>query len=232
MTNVLIKYLQNRYQQTLKDYKPKKSGPAITVSCECGCSGNIFADKLLSKIEAYHKTKNKTSSWRRVSHEIIENAAKELNCSAKDLQYVFKFEQKNAFDEILDAFSEKYYKSDRKIRKTIKQVIRNFAVDGHVIIVGRGGVIISNDIKDSFHIRMVAPLEWRIQNIMKKKNFSFDKAKAYVMDFDRKRQYLKNQFAGKKTDDSIYDIIFNAASLNCDEIVDIVMKIIEKRKLI
>ena len=43
--------------------------------------------------------------------------------------------------------------------------IRNIAKTGYVIIVGRGGVAFANDNPASLHIKLTAPVEWRVERI-------------------------------------------------------------------
>ena len=55
-------------------------------------------------------------------------------------------------------FNTKSFKSDRKIIKTVIDVVHSNAEDGNCIIVGRAGHVIAKDIDNSIHIRLFAPL--------------------------------------------------------------------------
>jgi cytidylate kinase len=77
-----------------------------------------------------------------------------------------------------------------------------------------------------------APLNWRINKISEKHKVSFDDAKKYVTEIDKKRIQLINNFMGKKTDNSIFDIIFNCKTMKQKEIVETIIKLAEIKKMI
>jgi cytidylate kinase len=231
--NILQKYLEERHQeneQKKKEYD--EPGPVVTISRESGCSGRYLADKLATRLNQQNFGETAKGKWSVLSKEILEHSAKELELQPSQIEYVFKYEKKSAIDEILGALSSKYYKSDRKIRNTIKKVIYTFGVKGNAIILGRGGESITKDIKRSFHIRLIAPLNWRVEVINKRFDFDNKQAREYVLDIDKKRKELQNDMAGKEVDDTNYDVIFNAKSFSGEEMVDLIIQMMKMRSLI
>ena len=140
--------------------------------------------------------------------------------------------KKTMMDDILQSFSSKYYKNDRTIRKTVKDVIRSIACQGRVVILGRGGVAITRDIPRSLHINLEAPLEWRTIRISEKLEIEPKAAESYILEIDRKREEFRDYFGGKNTDYTRFDISFNSMTLTIREIVDIIIKTMEIRKFI
>ncbi len=227
MSNILIKYMENRHH---KDRKNKLNhisvpGPVITISREAGCPAEEISKKIIELISDCDK-----EEWTWISKEILEKSASELNLDPKKISYVFKAEKKSVFDEIISAFSSRYYKSDKKIRKTIAKVIYKYAERGKIIIIGRGGVSIAKDIEDSFHIRLQAPLEWKADVISKQQNISIDEAKEYVKDIDNKRKILIESFSGQEFQDLIFDASFNCAKMTTDEISEITFDLLKMRE--
>ena len=135
-------------------------------------------------------------------------------------------------DEIVSAMSTRYYKSDKKIRKTIVDVIRAIAKTGHIIIVGRGGVAFAKDNPNSLHIKLVAPIEWRVDRIAKNYKKTKKDALKYIKDIDLERKYLIDNFMGFKTDNTIFDIVLNRKSLTEKEILSMIINLLETKKLI
>lgn len=220
--NILLNYLEDRHTEKEKPKENKDPGPVITISRQIGCSGKFLADKLADTLNK--KLHQQNGPWRVISKEILEKSAKELELDPSQIEYVFKYEKKSAIDDILGALSSKYYKSDRKIRNTIKKVIYSFGKEGHSIILGRCGSSITKNINRSLHIRLIAPFDWRVQVIKKRFNLTTKKAKDYVVDIDKKRQELRNNLAGSKIDDTHYDLLINAKHFNHDEIADIILE--------
>src|SRR6056297_1112579 len=230
MANILLKYLEERHKRIQKIDEPKKVGPVITISRSFGCPANLCATDLadiLTKMEG-----NLNDPWKVISKEILEKSAKELGIETEKIEYIFQFEKRSAIDEILEALSSKYYKSERKIRKTISEVIYSFGEQGRVIIVGRAGASILYDIKNALHVRLIAPLEYRIEGVSRRHKISHREAKKLTFEMDKKRAMLRKDFAGKRTSDLDYDLIFNCKTISSEEIVQLIVKTAEMRKMV
>ena len=230
--NILQKYLEERHQEQEKENDYGEPGPVVTISREFGCSGKFLADKLAFRLNEAKLGDTAKGKWKVISKEILEHSAKELELHPSQIEYVFKYEKKSAIDEILSALSSKYYKSDRKIKNTIKKMIYTFGHKGNTIILGRGGATITRDIESSLHVRLIAPLNWRTEVIKKRFDYDNKQAREFVLDTDKKRKLLREEMAGTEIDDTLYDVFFNAKTFNCDEITDIIIKMMEMRYLI
>ncbi|MBN2521526.1 MAG: cytidylate kinase-like family protein [Bacteroidales bacterium] len=228
--NILLQYMENRLNKVPEKKSLSKSGPVITISRETGCPAKRISKLLaltLNKIQ-----KDKGISWKCVSKEILNESAKELNLNPSQIEYVFDYEQRGLLDEAILSLSTKYYKSDRKIRRTISEVIRTIAEQGNVIIIGRGSVVITHDMPNSFHINLQAPLEWRIDILCEQHDMTYREAKRYVKVTDKKREKFRNSFYGKNTDYTWFDLTFNCMSFTDEEIVNGIISMLEIRKLI
>jgi len=226
----LIKYMSERMKEG--GAQEKEPGPVITISRESGCPARKTAQKLAESLTRKMFVKGKDVSWKYITKEIMSESAKELELDPSKIKYVFEYEQKGLIDDILSAQSTKYYKSDRKIRNTIARVVRNMGHEGNVVIVGRGGVAITRDIPKSLHIYLEAPLAWRVLRISEKLNMELEEAGKYVSDVDRKRKQFRDYFEGKNTDYTRFDLKFNCMTMSVNEIVGIIVKAVEIRKLI
>jgi cytidylate kinase len=230
--NILQKYLEERHRDKKEDKDFGQPGPVITISREFGCSGKFLADKLAEQLSNQAHVPDKQGDWKVISKEILEHSARELELHPSQIEYVFKYEKKSAIDEILGALSSKYYKSDRKIKNTIKKVIHNIGVEGKSVILGRCGSAITRDIPRSFHLRLIAPLEWRTEVIAKRFNLDPKKAREYVLDIDKKRAQLRNEMAGETVDDTHYDLIINASRFSFDQMVEFIIQGLKVKKVI
>jgi cytidylate kinase len=226
MDNILLKYMEKRYESKIID--PKKEmyceGPVVTISRECGCTAINIANSLAANLSA--KTGKR---WSVLTKEILERSAKELNLDPSKIEYVFNSGEKTTWDEILAALSSKYYQSDKKIKKTIADVIRSFACKGNCIIIGRGGVVITKDIKHSFHIKLQAPIDWRAAQLQKIYKLSMNEMIKYARDIDEKREILRNYFNKEPLANTVFDVIYNTKNLNEDHIVESCMFLMEKK---
>lgn len=228
MGNSLMIYLNKRLQEeTLYKKDPATTaGPVITISREVGCNGLKLANQIAGKLNQ----QKLYPVWKVLSKEIFYESAKELNLKPERVRRIFKQTTKYTFEEILKAFGEKQFKSERKIAKTVADVVRTFAIDGNCIIVGRAGHIIAGDIKNAFHLRLVAPLEYRLKVIMENKKMSRDEAIEFIHRVERERIAFRNAILQGHRINEIFDLTINRAAFTEEEITDIIDYTVKEKR--
>jgi cytidylate kinase len=226
MQGDLISYLKKRYEES--QTKHYGSGAVVTISREYGCPAKLVAQKLSEVLSEMKDPSGLKHQWKWYSKEILDESARQLQLDPSKIKYVFDYEKKSSLEDFFSSFSQ-YYQSDRKIRSTIGKVIRELAMQGHAIIVGRGGIAITRDMPNSLHINLQAPLEWRAVRISQRYDCPIEKARASCIDTDKKREEFRDYFQGKNTDYTWPDITFNCMTLTIDEIVTTIVKMIEIR---
>lgn len=231
---ILLDYMERRLQKEEKKQKSKpiNLGPVITISREYGCRAKVLAQTLTDEINKKVGYKPDVDEWKWIGKEILDESAKELKIKRELVQEIGEKKDQSLLQDILLSFGNKYYPGDIKIRRTIGEVIHSFAEKGNTIIVGRGGASICKDIPKSLHVRLIAPLDWRINEISKMHNISVDDAEKMISDIDKKRERLLEYFEGRSVDHYMFDIIFNYMNVTQEEAVTTIMKFAELRNLI
>ncbi len=234
MQNLLMKYMAERFKGEVLSTVPQKSVslPIVTISREAGCSGITVAVNLVQRLNQIRTGKKDKKEWRVINKEVIELAARELELHPSLLKPVFKGEKKTLIDEMILSMSSKYYKSDRQIKKTITDVIRLYANQGNVVIVGRAGVVIARDYPRAIHLKLQAPLEWRREVISKKHSISSAEALKYVQQTDKGREKLLADFKRNALDCELFDAVINCKSFVIDELVEVIYQMMEVKKLV
>ena len=234
MSDILFNYLNRRLHEDegINDAVKKEPGPVVTISRQSGCSARRLTQKLVEELNKRTRNRPGATEWDYINKELLQKAARELNVKPSEIAYVFKYQERNALGDIFASYANKYYKSDRKIRKTIADVIRSISGTGNIIVVGRGGVVLTKDIMKSLHISLEAPLEWRSLMISERYDLSFTEAKKSVLEMDKKRQKFRESFEGRNTDYTWFDVTFNRMSLTENEIIEAIIKMMETKKLI
>ena len=152
MGKALMNYLNKRLLEENSLKKRNKtlstSGPVITISREVGCNGLKLAKLITNRLDE----RKMISNWKVFSKEVFYQSAKELDMEPELVRKIFKKTDKYQLDDILKAFGDRQYRSERKIIKTVTAVVRTFAVDGFCIIIGRAGHLIARDIQNALHI--------------------------------------------------------------------------------
>ncbi len=227
MDNLLLKYMNERIMHATR--KVVEPGPVITISRECGCSASILAEKLTSRIN--EKLNNHESNWRWVNKEILKLASDELKIHQDEVKKIADSGEKNFLDEIVYSFTEKYYVTNLKAKKIIEEVVRNLAVRGRVVIVGRGSEILSHGIPRALHVRLYAPLDWKIKAMCERSTISESESKKIVLQVDKQRSDFRDSYLEKNQPPFAYDIQFNCARLSHDEIIEIILSLAQRRSI-
>jgi cytidylate kinase len=221
-------YFDGRYRESILKKSPADDGPVITISRLTGCDARqvaaILADNLNHKFG--------TTKWKWVDKDIIFAIAKELNTDTQRVENFYKGIELSNISEMIMAFSGGFV-SDLRVKKAIKDVVLSMCKEGHIILVGRGGVSIAHNIADALHIRLVAPFYWRVQNVMKKKVMDMETAEAYVVDTDEKRFNLIQSFIDKKplNIDYLFDATLNRSSFSIEDISGMIVTLYENKVL-
>jgi cytidylate kinase len=219
-------YFDSRYRDSIMRKPAEEDGPVITISRLTGCDARQVAEAVVNNLNG----KYSTNKWKWVDKDIIYNIAKELNTEPERVENFYKGIELSNLSEMIMAFSGNFI-SDLRVKKAIKDVVLSMCKEGHLVIVGRGGVSIAQDIQDSLHVRLVAPFYWRIENVMKKKNIDIEKAEEFVVETDEKRFNLIQTFLDKKplTIDYLFDATINRASFSIQETAEFITEMYTKK---
>ena len=230
MSNVLMGYLNKRLKNEVTSKKDgwNSAGPVITISREVGCNGLKLANLIAKRLNE----KKSKKQWQVYSKEVFYQSAQELNMEPEGIRKIFKKSDTYTFDEILKAFSNKNYKSEQKIINTVLDVVRSIAVDGFSIIVGRAGHIIANDIEKALHLRLIAPIEYRINTIQKNNGLNHDEALRFIQKVEKERISFRKSIKEDRLREELFDLTINRASFSNDEILDIIELAIQKKGIL
>lgn len=220
----LQSYFEMRFTGT--QTAPIKKSKFITFSRETGCNGTGIAVDLVKALKA------EGHSWTFMNKEVLEEAANKLRVDPSRIKYVFENRKKTHVDEVLSALSSKYYKSDKKVRKTITEVIRHYAAQGNIIIVGRAGVATTSDLQGGLHIRFTAPYEWRLNALRKRNEFKNEDVAAFIKKHDVKKRMLIEDFCGKELHQVQFDLMLNCAAFTRQEIIAMMIEAMKCKNMI
>ena len=220
-------YFDNRYRESILSNPPSEDGPLITISRQTGCDARLVAENVVDNLNR----KYGTTKWRWLDKDIIYNIAAELNTDPQRVENFYKGIVLSDVSEMIMAFSGNFV-SDLRVKKAVKDVVLAMCKEGHLILVGRGGVSIAHDVGNSLHIRLVAPFYWRVENIMKKKAMDIEEAEEFVVDTDEKRFKMIQTFLEKKplSIDYLFDATINRNSFSIQETADFITLMYDKKK--
>jgi cytidylate kinase len=216
MENLLVKYFQLRMEKENSPvYHEREPGPVITISREVGCPGKTIAGMLVEKI-----AESGVTGWKWVDKEILEQIALELHLTPSIMEDISKYEDRRLTDYIALLLSRDYYPGEKRIKNKWSEIINNLAGAGQVIIVGRAGFYITGYIPKSYHVRLYAPEEWRIDYIAEKKGCSFQDSMKLVEEMSRKRKQFLGYFESERKVGTNFNREFDCSVMTHEEIVN------------
>ncbi len=219
-------------QYLMERRKTDKEVPVVTISRDHGCNAMGVAQQLAVVLNMRHHDVLSDRRWHIVNKEIVAESAKELNLPAGKVKHVFTPSEKGFVTDLVESFSSEYDIFDKQMRVVIKNTINRFAKEGHTIIVGRGGSVCVQEFKKSLHIRITAPLEWRVKNIQERFKLSHEDAVYQAEHIDEGRKILRDKLYGKPTETiELFDCSLNAARMTEHEMVAVIANLVQERKL-
>jgi cytidylate kinase len=211
-------------------------GPFLTISRQAGCSAQRIAIKLSKILTGYsYMSETKTDAeWKWVDKTVFSDVVDEMIAEVKAGEYDDAEKAILFLNEVCRAFSDEtiYDISDENLIKTLKGIICRLASQGRTIIVGRSAGVILRDVPNKLNIRLEAPTDWRIHRVMQLRDLTRAEAEQYINHADTKRDSFIEKIIGRKAENNDFDVIFNYASLEDDQIVDAVINILKNKKII
>jgi len=235
MNTILSEYLERRFKRDTPVQplpQTQSGGPVITISRAFGCPAKKIADMLIKELNKPEHGIPENKKWHWIGKEVLEDSAKELHLNSNFVRTIADTENTGALNDILLSLSNKYYPGDIKIKKTIGEIIQSYAKEGNVVIVGRAGAELTQKIPTAIHIKLTAPIEWRINHLSQKHMISLDEAQKRIREIDTKRQNLREYFKEEGAEASPYDITFNYYTCSAEEIVHVLLEMMKLRMLI
>ncbi len=225
----LKEYMEERDRLRALSSQP---GPFVTLSRQLGCEGDKLAEALISKIHERQEHLDQKIEWRYLNKEIMDESAVELKLSPDRVKERVVEHGMSVVGNMFSGFGGQSQLPDEKIIKTVKELMVDYAKSGHTIIVGRGGAAVTQKIPNSLHIKLVAPLEWRIGILMRKHKLTRAQAMEMIEDVEGKRKLWAEHLSELPYNDDLYDLILNCRKLKTDEIVNIIIEVLMDRKMI
>lgn len=219
MENILREYLQKSFPDEEK-INPCGNGPVVTISREFGCPSKLIAQLLSETIN--HRYKETHKPWKYINKEIVESAAKELELNPNEINFMLSSGARGILSDVLASFAYSYV-SNHRMKKTIVKVVSELAQKGRFVIVGRGGAGVLQGCGNTIHVRLQAPLEWRIAEISNSRGLKREEALKLIQETDEKRKSLIELVSGQKFNPYLFDLTFNCQTMTKQEVVETII---------
>ena len=190
----------------------QKIMPCITISRSSGGGGSELAQGLTGEL-----------GWEVFGKEVVEYIAENANVRTKIVE-LFDEKKRSELESWVLTLIDHHALGTRRYFKSLVSVIMSIGEHGRAIILGRGGNFILSASK-ALRIKVVAPMELRIDRVAKKYKTSRSEAKKIIEEADKERAAFAQRYFHKNIDDPLhYDLVLNTGTLDIEVAKKIVIK--------
>lgn len=188
-------------QERLTHEQTPKLRPTVTISRSFGCEGFPLADLLAARFQAATG-----EPWNVYDKALVETVANKEGVSPRILERLGDAVQGL---ETLGLLPSDYYQQLEALG-ALSRHIAVLAGLGNAIIVGRGGAILSQRMRNCYHFRLDASFGFRAASIARRLELPLSEAEEIVrVNADQRDRFIAQQFKVNAGDLSLYDAVFN-----------------------
>jgi cytidylate kinase len=184
--------------------------PCITISRQTGAGSKPVCEKLIEIMDEYSEFEG--VKWAFFDRNLIEKVLEDHHLPKQISEFMHEGKYKHLNSVVYEMLGLKpaEWTIVHKTTDTILQLARM----GNVVIVGRGANIITSKLKNTFHIRLIASLEKRIEHIKSLMEMTEKEALNYIKKEDEnRRKYLKSHFYVDADNPLLYHMTVNTGLL-------------------
>jgi len=187
--------------------------PAITISRLAGTGGYRVASRLAQYLQNHAPG---PCEWTVFDRNLIEKVLEDHHLHRRIADFMAE-DHRSVIIDSLEEYLGLHPSSWTLVKKTAETILR-LAQMGYVVIVGRGGNVITGKLPNVFHVRLVGSLEKRIGRAQEDYNLDREAALEFVKKEDRGRRcYLRENFDKDIDDPLLYHLIINTDLIDCDD---------------
>lgn len=202
--------------QAKADKSPK---PCITISREFGCQAYPLAESLYERLNELSES---GEDWALLDRLLLDKIAQESGYSKSELKYITLVNP--TFQSMISNVMGTEHADPFEVFTYIKKTVRYFARIGNSIIVGRGGVCLTQNMPNVLHVRLVAPLSFKVKIIMNHLDLSEGKAREYIEACQDERDNFILHFTRMDiSDPSLFHMLINNEKSSIEEMTDMII---------
>jgi cytidylate kinase len=181
----------------------------LTVSREYGAGGGEVARRLAEVL-----------GWELLDRELLHQAAAAEHVPDADLE---RLDEKAL--SLADRF--RLHPPHQQYLHGLTEAARQAARRGNVVLVGRGTRQLLGEVSNTFHLRLVAPRDWRVRRMAEREGWSAEQAQARCLEVDRTRERFTRYFFGPgAVRPEQFDLVANTGRLPLEDVVACVAALI------
>lgn len=197
----------------------------ITISREFGAGGADVARRVADEL-----------GWRVVDNELIDRIAERAGVPAAEVA-----EHEESAPGFVERLARALARSapelfpsapaepppepaEARLVRVTGTVVEEMAAEGRVVMVGRAASAVLGRSEDALHVKIVAPVRYRIAEIMRRKQVDEKTAEQLVKESDGNRARYHEQYYHRQWRDSAnYHMVLNTEALGLDAVTAVIV---------
>lgn len=195
----------------------------ITITREMATGGRKLGRLLAKRLD-----------YQYVDKSLFQKIAEDLNVSERTLESFEKSREYHISNTFSKAFSTSYIErivgydksvvEEEEYQKSLENLILETAREDNVVIIGRAAYFFLKDMKNCYHIRLVAPIDWRKKYALENYKIRPDRVQEFIEKRDRNLHWFRRSICGVGFDDSLwFHLTLNMSRTPIEKAVELIM---------
>jgi len=191
-------------------------------------SGGRKLGRILAKRLEYHY----------VDKSLFQKIAEDLNVSEKTLESFEKSREYRISNIFSKLFSKSYIQrivgfdksivEEQEYQTSLKNLVLETAKEDNVVIVGRAAYFFLKDVENCYHIRLIAPMDWRKKYAVEKLKIAPDHVQETLEKSDINHLWFHRLICGERFDDPfLFHQTLNMNLIPIEKAVDVAMSLVK-----
>lgn len=192
---------------------------AVTISRQAGCGAVIVAEKLADYLQQHSPPED--GRWTVFDRELMDKVLADHNLP----KYLAKFLPEDRASRIEDTLADIFgvHPPAEKVVQQTAETMLQLAELGSAILIGRAGNIVTAKLPNVLHVRLIAPLEDRVERICRDDHKTLAEARRFCLEEEQARtRYVKTYFGADINNALLYHLVINTSRAGCDEAARII----------
>ena len=197
----------------------------ITISRDYASGGRKLG-RVLAKRLGYHY----------VDKFLFQKIAEDLNVSERTLESFEKSREYRISNTFAKLFNKNYIQrivgfdksvvEEKEYQTSLKNLILKTAEEDDVVIIGRAAYYFLKDMKNCYHFRLVAPMDWRKKYAVEELKLPPDRAQEILEKSDINHIWFHRLICGNRFNDPfLFHITLNMGFIPIEKAVGVIMSV-------
>jgi cytidylate kinase len=198
----------------------------ITINREAGSGGRTVGSKVAEKLGVPFYDKALIQALMEKYHLTVEEIE---NVKGRKHDWWSEFKRVVGIDTVGDSVinTPDMFNAADIFRREV-EILKGIAEPESCVIAGRSGFFVFEDHPNHLSILITAPLEHRIQRLMRKQGITAEEAKKTIEKIDVQRENYINKYTGtSRYDTRNYDLVINMEGKTEDQIANLILMYLE-----